>query len=111
MIKESHLIKIKTLTKSHAKQLTVIEYDNRNDDTLFRRIALGSHPERGDARLTEVHGWINGETLTDIGCKGVSRMKQFWLVKHRGQFYWFPAPTKGEPYDYYMNGRLEQLFV
>ncbi len=110
MIKDSHLIKIKTLTKSHAKQLSVVEYDNRND-TLFRRIALGSHPERGNVKLTEVFGWVSGQALTDIGCKGVSRMKQFWLVKHHGQFYWFPAPNKGEAHDYYMNGRLEQLFI
>lgn len=111
VIKETTLLKVKTLSKSHAKQIEVVQYNN-SDGSLFKTIALNSHPERGDCTITEVLGWVSNDVLADIGVPGVSvGLRKFWLIKHHNQLYWFPAPTKGEAFDYYMTGRINQLFV
>lgn len=111
-VKERNLIKIKTIATSHAKQISVVNY-GKTEGSLFKEIALATHPEHGDVRITEIHGWVNGMTLAKAGVEDVRANGQlYWLISHRDQLYWFVAPVKGEAYDYYVKQkRLDQLFI
>lgn len=113
------LLKIKTLSKSHAKHIEVVPYRGETN-SLFRDIALAIHPVLGDCRAAMALGWIEGATLKDVGCRAAIGMSTYLLVKYNNRLYWVPAPRKGEPYEYcwwtdeeieYMTGRLDQLFV
>ena len=110
MIKDSHLLKIKTLSKNIAKQVQLIDY-SADRNSKHSQIALALHPEKGNVKEAEAIGWVDGSTLFDVGVRHASRQSKYLLVLSQNQLVWLLAPRKGEAFDYYMTGRLEQIFV
>lgn len=102
MVKTESLLAIKTLSKSHAKQIEALKYDPSPGSLWFRiRKALES------GEIVPL-GFVCSTVLRDIGVSGIP-IRTAWLVKFENRFWWAPVPERGPALE--RNPAVEQLFI
>lgn len=94
------LIKVKTLTARHAKQIRLLSYPN-NKELLDR---IKKQMSQGHYLHLIVIGRVDGKHLKDLGL-GASPVQVYWLVKHFDDLYW--VPSAGMP----AHRHVDQIFV
>lgn len=102
MIKTQSLLAIKTISKSHAKQIEAPKYDS-SPESLWVKIRKAL--ESGE--IVPI-GFVRSTVLRDIGVSNPP-LRTAWLVKFENQFWWAPAPERGPALE--RNPDVEQLFV
>lgn len=81
MLCEAPLIKVKAMSRSMAKQVTVLAFS----DDLCREIIKAFQ-----ADTCRPLAWCQGEVLD-----GIPDNTRAWLVEYEGTLYWITAPYKG----------------
>lgn len=96
-ITDSALLKVKTLSRSMAKQIQFVPY-KIEPGSLWNQIRDGLL----DGRLKPI-GWVHQDAL------GSSYPCGFWLVFYQARYWWFMAPNGSDLAIKFP--RVEQLFV
>lgn len=91
-MKETSLIKVKTIKKSHALQ---IEFASRDRAKIIFQMLRDS--------AIEPLGWVPGASALD------NRMGDYWLVQHTNQLFWLAAPARES--DLWKKHKPEQIFI
>ena len=102
MVKTESLLTVKTLSRSHAKQIEALKYDP-SPESLWSRIRKAL--ESGE--IVPI-GFVRSTVLRDIGVSNPP-IQTAWLVKFENRFWWAPAPERGPALE--RNPAVEQLFV
>lgn len=82
MLQEAHLIKVKAMSKSMARQVTVTHFN----DEVGKKIVDGFRSD-----IVRPTAWAAGEVLD-----GIPDNARAWLVSFEGNWYWISAPYAGK---------------
>lgn len=93
------LVKVKTMTKSMAKQIQVVKLDWK-EGSPFRKIRAAL-----EADTVRPLGWTPGMNL------GCSDEVDFWLIEFEGRLWWFMTNNVGTAKLEFDVNKVPQIFV